>query len=397
MTDHKTRSISKNLTTSLVLVIAIISLVFISIYYFQVSRREEKRLENTAEEYIHSLASTLEVPLWDIDRENIITVCDYYIQNDLAVLIKLTGVSGEVFYLNKLEENIDEEALINRSTEIFHKGERLGTVQVSLSRHRSKEVKKELLKASIAAVLIVVVGLVFFTGFLLKKMLHEPMKFLGRIANEYSKGNYHPQLMNKPYKEFEPFVSVLYGMGETIESQMNDLQRAEKSLKKHRDELEKMVIQRTRELEISNRDLQNEIQDRKRAQEKLKANEQRLKAILRASPVGIGLVINRRLDWANVTMYQMVGYEKDSLLGKDARILYKDEKAYEQAGRKLYEGISESDIGHVETQWVRKDGSVFDCVIRAYSLDKSDPSMGQIVAVLDISEAKRLDYSAQLN
>jgi cytoskeletal protein RodZ len=175
MTDHKTRSISKNLTTSLVLVIAIISLVFISIYYFQVSRREEKRLENTAEEYIHSLASTLEVPLWDIDRENIITVCDYYIQNDLAVLIKLTGVSGEVFYLNKLEENIDEEALINRSTDIFHKGEQLGTVQVSLSRHRSKEVKKELLKASIAAVLIVVVGLVFFTGFLLKKMLPEPM------------------------------------------------------------------------------------------------------------------------------------------------------------------------------------------------------------------------------
>jgi len=395
MTDKKTRSISKNLTTSLVLIIAAISLVFISIYYYQVSKRENKRLENTADEYINSLASTLEVPLWDIDRENITTVCNYYIQNDLARLIKLTGISGETFYLNKLGDDINQETLINRSTDIFHKGEQLGSLQVSLSADRSKEVKKELLKASITAVLIVVAGLVFFTGFLLKKMLHEPMRLLGRMANEYSKGNYHPQLMEKPYKEFEPFVSVLYDMGDTIESQMNDLQHAEISLKRHRDDLEKIVIQRTQELEISNQDLQNEIKYRKGAQEKLTANEQRLKAILRASPVGIGLVINRRLDWANATMYQMVGYDEGSLMGVDARILYKDEKAYHQAGQMLNIGIAQSDFGYVETQWMRKDGSAFDCIIRACSLDVVEPSKGQIVAVLDISEAKRLEERLQ--
>jgi PAS domain S-box-containing protein len=391
MIRHKKRSISKNLTISLIFVIVFISSAFISIYYFQLSNREKARLEHTADEYINSIASTLEVPLWDLDRENMTTVCNFYYQNNPVVALKLVGVSGEVMYDHKNPATVDETDLIARSREIFHNRELIGNVTMALSPLHSKEAKLELLKASLAALLVSVVGLLFSTGFLLKKYLREPMRFLSTIAQSYSKGDYHPQTHGVSYRECEPFLSVLVDMGETIESQMNELHRAESLLKKHRDHLEDMVIRRTKELELSNLELHSEIQDRKTAQEELRANQQRLEAILRASPVGIGLVVDGQLSWTNQTFCHMVGYEKDALWGRNSRILYKDDEAYERAGKALHKPMSQSEIASMETQWVRRDGTVFDCVIRAYPLDKNDPSKGKIYAVADISEAKQLE------
>jgi two-component system, cell cycle sensor histidine kinase and response regulator CckA len=388
---HKTHSISKNLTLSLIVVIIFISSAFISIYYFQFSKREKARFEHTADEYINSIASTLEIPLWDMDRENMITVCNFYYQNNAVVALKLVGVSGEVMYDKKNPSTIGEADLIKRSREISHDAERIGKVTLVLSPLKSKETKQELLKAVLAALLISVIGLIFSTGFLLKKYLREPMRFLSTIAQSYSKGDYHPQTYGVSYREFEPLVTVLFDMGKTIESQMDELHGAKSALKNHRDHLEDMVVRRTKELETSNRELHSEIQDRKAAQEELRANQQRLEAILRASPVGIGLVVDRQLRWTNQTFYQMVGYEKDALWGRDIRILYKKKEEYERAGKALYNRISQSEIASVETQWVRGDGSVFDGVVRAYPLDRNDPSKGKIIAVADISEAKQLE------
>jgi cell division protein FtsI/penicillin-binding protein 2 len=63
MDSHRLRSISQNLTISLIIVIVILTIAFLSIYYYQISSREKLRLEQTADEYISSIASTLEVPL----------------------------------------------------------------------------------------------------------------------------------------------------------------------------------------------------------------------------------------------------------------------------------------------------------------------------------------------
>ena len=132
-----------------------------------------------------------------------------------------------------------------------------------------------------------------------------------------------------------------------------------------------------------------------KAEQALKKSEQGMKAILRTSPVGIGLVIDRKLDWANETMYRLMGYEEGSLFGENARVLYPDDEEYERVGQGLYAGILRSGTGQAETRWVRKDGTTFDCLIRACSLDATDPSKGQIVVVNDISQAKRLQAQLQ--
>ena len=133
-----------------------------------------------------------------------------------------------------------------------------------------------------------------------------------------------------------------------------------------------------------------DITDRKVAEDTLRQSEDRIRAILRASPLGIGLFVNRKLDWANERFYHLVGHEEGSLIGQDARVVYPDDEAYDQTGRELYEGTEESGTNEVETELIRKDGTTFDCSMRACPLDPKDPFKGQIVTIADISEAKRL-------
>jgi PAS domain S-box-containing protein len=111
--------------------------------------------------------------------------------------------------------------------------------------------------------------------------------------------------------------------------------------------------------------------------------------------VGIGLVTSGQLGWANETMYRLLGYEEGSLMGQSDRVLYADEEAYLRVGRELVAGIRRSGSGTVEAQLVRRDGTLFDCMIGACPLDASDRSRGLIVTVNDISEAKRLQAQLQ--
>jgi PAS domain S-box-containing protein len=152
------------------------------------------------------------------------------------------------------------------------------------------------------------------------------------------------------------------------------IKRAEDKLRNQKDLLEEMVKERTRALRES---------------------EEKMRAILRASPIGIVLSINRTTNWGNKAFFQMLNHDEDSLIGQDARAFYPDDEEYERAGRALFPSVTESGSNEVETRLMRKDGTVIDCYLRACPLDPHDPVKGHIVTVNDISESKRLEAQLQ--
>ena len=129
----------------------------------------------------------------------------------------------------------------------------------------------------------------------------------------------------------------------------------------------------------------------KQALNALQESEETLKAILAASPVGIGLVRNRIVFWINKAMYDMIGYEEGSFLGESARIFYPNDEEYKRVGRELYPEIEKRGIGKVEARLIKKDGNIIDCYIQASILDFSDSDKGIIIAVMDISDRKRTE------
>lgn len=163
--------------------------------------------------------------------------------------------------------------------------------------------------------------------------------------------------------------------------------RHEDALRRARDELEKRVEQRTAELLRINEQLKEEILQRKRAEEELRQTEERYRTLVEDSFDGIFVHKRGKIVFANSKLYQMLGYGKGELEGRDYwDIFYLDHEqtikqwATPQGGDKVPAQY------HIRLQ--RKNGSFFDVEICARAIHfESGP--GIQVCVRDIADRKR--------
>jgi PAS domain S-box-containing protein len=145
---------------------------------------------------------------------------------------------------------------------------------------------------------------------------------------------------------------------------------------------------------LSYLEVSRNITEQKRTADELREKGDTLRAILAASPVGVGLARDRIISWANKAMYELLGYDEkegDSLKGRTTRLFYPDGEEYDRMGQELFTVVKETGIGRADTKWVKKDGSVLDCYVQATLLDPSDPDKGVIVAGLDITLRKEAE------
>jgi PAS domain S-box-containing protein len=130
---------------------------------------------------------------------------------------------------------------------------------------------------------------------------------------------------------------------------------------------------------------------KKLMEEALLKSESRLKSIFLAAPIGIGLLTHRIINQVNDRLCAMVGYSREELVGKSARIFYPADEDYEYVGKEKYRQIAEMGTGTVETRWMRKDGSQIKVLLSSTPLDTSDLSKGVTFTALDITERGRTE------
>ena len=131
--------------------------------------------------------------------------------------------------------------------------------------------------------------------------------------------------------------------------------------------------------------------DGSKVAETLKEREASIKSILKAAPIGIGLVHNRVLNWLSDHMCEMLGYFRDELIGQSARILYENDEEFERVGREKYQDMEEKGIGEIETRWRRRDGRVIEVHLKSTPVNPADHSQGVIFTALDITETNRAE------
>jgi len=125
-----------------------------------------------------------------------------------------------------------------------------------------------------------------------------------------------------------------------------------------------------------------DITERKQTEQKLLNSERSLRAILSASPIGIGRMKERVFTWVNEATCMITGYGSEELTGKNSRFLYESDEEYERAGKALYSGE-----GRIETRIVRKDGTIRDVFIQVTPTD----SDSHIFAFADVTRQKETE------
>lgn len=118
-----------------------------------------------------------------------------------------------------------------------------------------------------------------------------------------------------------------------------------------------------------------------------------LESVFRAAPIGIGIVVNRNFTQVNDRFCVLVGYSREEMIGKNARMIYPTDEDYEYVGKEKYAQIQNEGIGTVETRFRKKDGQIIPVILSSSPLDLYDYSKGVAFTALDISKQKEADYS----
>ena len=220
----KRRSIAKGLTVSLVLSIMAVSTLVVLFNYWGASNREKELLQKKADEYLSVLVGSLENPLWEIDREHIQNVGEFYIQNDLIDFLEIKDARGELFF--KARKPGEQELMLRRSA-IFYNLELIGQVEIGITTRQLNMRLNELLWSSFLSIIAVLAVITSLTGLLLRMYLRRPLDQLSQVVSEFAAGNYNENSARLRVQELEQFVKVLSEMGNKINSQLKDLRQAE--------------------------------------------------------------------------------------------------------------------------------------------------------------------------
>ncbi|MGE4292552.1 MAG: PAS domain S-box protein [Desulfovibrio sp.] len=139
----------------------------------------------------------------------------------------------------------------------------------------------------------------------------------------------------------------------------------------------------------SNRELQNEIERRKLIEQELREREALVRGILRAAPIGIGMVRDRVVGWTNEHLARMLGYTREELNGMSARRLYPSQEEFEHVGRVMYPLVRDSGMGSVETRFLHREGRELDIHLSSSFMSQGDFDAGLIFSAQDITERNR--------
>ncbi|WP_186441192.1 histidine kinase dimerization/phosphoacceptor domain -containing protein [Desulfamplus magnetovallimortis] len=120
----------------------------------------------------------------------------------------------------------------------------------------------------------------------------------------------------------------------------------------------------------------------------LTSSEKTLRTILDASPLGIGLSEGKIITWCNSAMYKILGFQDGELIGKSTDITYPDKNSLRESEKVVSEMVKSGSNSNLETRWIRKNGTSFDCRISFAPLQIENKLM--VIAIAeDITDKKR--------
>ncbi|MCZ8285335.1 MAG: PAS domain S-box protein, partial [Bacteroidia bacterium] len=137
--------------------------------------------------------------------------------------------------------------------------------------------------------------------------------------------------------------------------------------------------------------LMSDISERRRLDEELKSALAQREAILETTAVGVTFLKNRRHQWLNRTLANMLGYSPGELLGQETRVHYPNDEDFERIGAIAYAQIMQTGLFSAEARMRRQHGELIWVQLDGSALDRSLPEEGSVWTYVDITRRKEAD------
>jgi diguanylate cyclase (GGDEF)-like protein/PAS domain S-box-containing protein len=139
----------------------------------------------------------------------------------------------------------------------------------------------------------------------------------------------------------------------------------------------------------------DDIDEEKKAQERLQDSLAEQSLILDNAMVGIVFVHDRHLTRGNSQFEAMLGYAPGELRGRSSQTWYLSKQDWLDAGTRYYEPLTAGKTFEDEMVLRKKDGSPVHCAVSGKAIDPTDLSKGSIWIVLDVNARKTAELALE--
>ncbi len=243
------RSISKELTISLMLMILLFEGILLVVVYHIHRQHHARELEALADSFAGNLAEVLAVPIWDYDDEQIAKIGEGYFRNQPVDAIQIADADRNILF--EARKASDDHARIARQVDVVHRGQTIGKVDLYLRKAlpAAELIWLRNVSLTLAASLVFIL---IMSGLLLRFLMRRPLTILKEDIDRVARGDDNYGFTEIKHSELSDIAARFWDMAETV---------------------------RDRE-----RSLQREIEERHRAEEKIRESEAKSRALLDAIP-----------------------------------------------------------------------------------------------------------------
>ncbi|HBD06715.1 MAG TPA: hypothetical protein DCZ69_00500 [Syntrophobacteraceae bacterium] len=201
--------------------------------------------------------------------------------------------------------------------------------------------------------------------------------------------NRSQEALKSAYEKLEQHSSQLVRINEQLNREIEERKRAEEKLNRYREQLEELVRARTAELTTVNEQLRQEVVERRRAEEDLQQANDYLESILKDSPDAIAIADQHGtlVKWSKMAA-GICGSDYGDFRGRRVFEYYADP---EQLNRMLTQLRRDGFISKYEVQIKRKKGDSFPAEVSISLLKNTDnETIGSVAIVRDLSHTKNM-------
>jgi PAS domain S-box-containing protein len=169
----------------------------------------------------------------------------------------------------------------------------------------------------------------------------------------------------------------------TVIKEVTNRRQMEDELRKNRDKLEQRVAKHTAELETANEKLRRRVFECQMAEEALRESEQKYSTLVEDALIGVYIIKDGIIEFANDKFAEIYGYEKNELIGMQSLDLVhpEDRPMIEEMRENRLKG--QKVLSEYEIRGLKKNGDTI-WVMRSFSLInyKDGPAISGIVSNL---------------
>ncbi|NNF99464.1 MAG: PAS domain S-box protein [Desulfobacteraceae bacterium] len=360
------RSISRNLTGVLAILVLVVVASILSLAYLKVSHDMHRELERKADEHIYYLSKSLSIPIWSFDSEGIELVGSVFSKTDFLKRLVIVDINGKVLF--HYEIGSDDKKRTSRDQWIEYNQKIIGRVFISLGYEFIEDSLLKLFYIVLLVLVVSIVAIMYSTKFVIKVFLHSPIQYLEQGIERVTEGDYTYQFKHL----IDPQLSRIARRFEHMARKVETREIAQHQL---------------------NQNLQVEITERKHAEEKLmdskaalRESEENFRGIVERNFDGILVIdLEGRFSYISPSVYRISGYSAEEITGKPF-LDYIVDSDKPMAIRDFEGLLMGDDAKSSRMKIVKKDGSIIHIDTNSAPIRKEGTLSGVQTIFRDVSD-----------